>query len=154
MTSEILTCKNCSASFTIEPDDFGFYEKMQVPPPTWCPECRLIRRLARRNERSFHRRTCEKCGKQIISVFAAGSGIHVYCSPCWWADSWDATDYAMDYDPTKPLLVQLDELFHRVPIMNTYGLYTTNVNSEYANMVAWLKNSYMVTYSDHGENLV
>jgi ADP-heptose:LPS heptosyltransferase len=41
---------------------------MKVPPPTFCPECRLIRRFARRNERSFYHRVCEKCDKKIISV--------------------------------------------------------------------------------------
>lgn len=154
MQSENRVCKNCSTSFTIEPDDFGFYEKMQVPPPTWCPECRLIRRLARRNERSFHRRTCEKCNKQIISVWAEDSGIHAYCQPCWWSDSWDGMDYGVDYDPSRPFLEQLDELFHRVPMPSLFGLYSTLVNSDYTNMVGWLKNCYMVTYSDYGENLV
>ena len=38
--------------------------------------------------------------------------------------------------------------------MTLYGLYTTLVNSDYTNMVGWLKNCYMVTYSDYGENLV
>ena len=147
-------CQNCKTPFVIEPDDFPFYEKMQVPPPTQCPECRLIRRLARRNERTFHRRTCEKCNAQIISVFAEASGIHVYCTPCWWSDTWDGLEYGVDYDPSRPFLTQLDELFHRVPIMNLFGLFSTCVNSEYTNMVGWLKNCYMVTYSDYGENLV
>ncbi len=159
-------CKNCKKDFIIAPDDVTFYERMGVPTPTQCPQCRLIRRLARRNERSFHRRVCEKCDKQIISVFAAdpperlasssraGSGIHVYCQSCWWGDSWDGLEYGVDYDPSRPFIDQLDELFHRVPMMNLYGLYTTLVNSDYTNMVGWLKNCYMVTYSDYGENLV
>jgi hypothetical protein len=63
-------------------------------------------------------------------------------------------DYAVDFVPAKPFLVQLNELFHRVPIMALYGLYTTNINSEYSNMTSYLKNCYMVTYSDYGENLI
>src|SRR3989338_7876517 len=51
MKSETKNCQNCKKDFTIEPDDFGFYEKIKVPPPTFCPECRLIRRLVWRNER-------------------------------------------------------------------------------------------------------
>src|SRR3989344_554759 len=46
MNSEIKQCQNCKKSFTIEPEDFAFYEKMKVPAPTWCPECRLQRRLS------------------------------------------------------------------------------------------------------------
>jgi RNA polymerase subunit RPABC4/transcription elongation factor Spt4 len=37
---ETKNCQNCKKDFNIEPDDFSFYEKMKVPVPTWCPECR------------------------------------------------------------------------------------------------------------------
>jgi hypothetical protein len=30
MDSETRICQNCKKDFTIEPDDFGFYEKMKV----------------------------------------------------------------------------------------------------------------------------
>ena len=61
-------CQNCKNSFNIEPDDFSFYEKMKVPPPTFCSQCRLVRRLARRNERTFHSQVCKKCNKKIIAI--------------------------------------------------------------------------------------
>jgi hypothetical protein len=151
---ETRTCQNCKQDFTIDQDDFSFYQKMKVPAPTWCPECRLIRRLARRNERTFHRRICEKCDKQVISIFHSDTGIHVYCASCWWADDWDAVDYGVDFDPSQNVISQLNALYHRVPIMNLYGLYTTWINTEYVNMAGWQKNSYMVTYCDYGENLI
>ena len=154
MNPETKVCQNCKNSFIIELDDFSFYKKIDVPPPTFCPECRSIRRLARRNERTFHHRTCEKCNKQIIAVFAQDSGIHVYCSPCWWSDNWDAIDYGIDFNPKENTLLQLESLYHEVPIMNLYGLYNTWINTEYANMAGWQKNSYMVTYADYGENLI
>src|SRR3989344_2055834 len=87
---ETRVCQNCKNSFTIEPEDFLFYEKISVPPPTFCPECRLIRRLAWRNEKSLYRRSCDKCKKDIISVFHRDGGLTVYCSACWWSDDWDA----------------------------------------------------------------
>ena len=40
--SENLICKNCNKEFIIESDDFGFYEKINVPPPTFCPDCRAL----------------------------------------------------------------------------------------------------------------
>jgi len=46
MGTETCSCANCKAQFVIEPEDFGFYEKIKVPPPTWCPECRMIRRFS------------------------------------------------------------------------------------------------------------
>ncbi len=36
MDSEIKVCQSCKAQFTVEPDDFAFYETIKVPPPTWC----------------------------------------------------------------------------------------------------------------------
>jgi len=38
--------------------------------------------------------------------------------------------------------------------MNLFGLYSTTTNSDYTNMVSWLKNCYMVTYSDYCENVI
>ena len=31
-------CQNCKKDFIIEPDDFGFYEKIGVFPPKMCPD--------------------------------------------------------------------------------------------------------------------
>ncbi len=146
------TCQNCKKQFIIEPDDFQFYEKIQVPAPTWCPECRLIRRLAWRNERSLYRQTCAKCNKSIISVFPEDSGLVVYCRPCWWSDDWDGLSYSANYDPNKPFLTQLRDLMQRVPVMALYGIEHTLENSPHTNMVSYVKNCYLVTYADGSEN--
>ena len=79
-------CQNCKKDFVIEPDDFGFYEKIKVPPPTFCPECRLIRRLSWRNERGLHNRECGLCGKKIISIYNKDLNNIVYCNKCWWGE--------------------------------------------------------------------
>jgi len=150
----VLGCQNCKKEFTIEPDDFLFYKKIKVPPPTFCPECRMKRRFVRRNEKSFYHRVCEKCNKKVISVFSDESKIHVYCNPCWLKDDWDGKDYGINFDESKNFLLQQDELFHNVPLMNLFAVYSTLTNSDYTNMVSWLKNCYMVTYSDYGENLI
>jgi len=152
MNQQNKTCQNCKKNFVIEPEDFDFYKKIEVPPPTFCPECRLIRRLAWRNERTLHSGECDKCGKPIITVFSKKSGLTVYCRPCWWSDSWDALDYGIDFDPARPFLTQLRELFNKVPVMALFGIYDTLENSEYTNMVSHLKNCYFVTYCDHSEN--
>src|SRR3989344_8565993 len=104
MNPEIRICQNCKSQFTIEPEDFQFYEKIKVPPPTFCPECRLIRRLAWRNARAFYRRNCEKCGVSMISVYAPDSGMKIYCRPCWWSDSWDGIETGIDFNPKVPFL--------------------------------------------------
>ncbi len=152
MNSETKNCVQCKKQFVIGPPDFSFYEKIQAPSPTQCPECRLVRRLTWRNERSLYRRTCDLCKKQMISVFHPDTKLTVYCSPCWWSDKWDALDYGVDFDPTRTFMQQVRELLGRVPVPNLYGLYTTLVNSDYTNMVGYLKDCYMVTYADHNEN--
>jgi hypothetical protein len=126
MKSEIKNCQNCKKNFTIEPEDFNFYEKIKVPPPTWCPECRLIRRLAYREDRPLYKDKCEKCKKDIISIFHPGSLFTPYCPPCWWGDNWDATDYGKDYDFDKSFFEQLYELQKIVPIQATYERNCTN----------------------------
>ena len=65
--SENRICQNCKKEFIIETDDVGFYEKIKVPPPTWCPECRMIRRMACINGWSLYYRNCDKCEKRIFS---------------------------------------------------------------------------------------
>ncbi len=119
MNSEKKCCQNCKKDFTIEIEDFSFYVKMKVPPPTFCPECRLIRRLAFREERSFYKDECAKCGEKIVSLFAPETSFTVYCSSCWWSDSWDGTDYGKDYDFSKPFFEQLYELQKVVPLQAT-----------------------------------
>jgi len=97
-------CQNCKGKFVIEKEDFNFYQKIKVPPPTFCPECRLIRRLAYREDRPLYKDKCDKCDKDIISIFSPESPFIVYCSSCWWKDDWDAISYGKDYDFNKPFL--------------------------------------------------
>ena len=59
MSSEKKICQNCRGEFTLEPDDFSFYEKIKVPPPTFCFDCRLQRKLAFVNERTLFKRKCD-----------------------------------------------------------------------------------------------
>ena len=154
MNSQTKVCQNCKTNFTIEPDDFGFYEKLQVPPPTWCPECRFKRRLAFMNDRELYKRTCDSCKKNIIAMYPAESKLNVYCSPCWWSDTWDGAQYAREYDPTRPFLAQLDELYKATPQMALELNYPTLVNSEYVNHTATAKNCYLIFISDECENVL
>ena len=41
----VLGCQNCKILFVIESEDFNFYEKIKVPPPTFCHDCKTMRRL-------------------------------------------------------------------------------------------------------------
>ena len=139
--SENRTCQNCKNDFTIESDDFSFYEKIKVPPPTFCPECRLQRRLAFRNERSLYKRTCDLCKENIISIYSPKSEYTVYCPKCWHGDGWNAFDYGLELDFSKPFLKQYHELEKKVPHIAL--LVENNVNSPYVNFEVDAKNCYL-----------
>jgi hypothetical protein len=150
MTSEIKNCQNCKKEFTIEPDDFGFYEKIKVPPPTFCPECRAIRRFLWRNENCLYKRNCGLCGKKVISVYPESTVFPVYCHECWWSDKWDAQSYQSKVDFEKSFLLQWKNLSERVP---KYSLYNVNaVRSDYCNICMNTKDSYLVFGSGFNEN--
>src|SRR3989344_1003295 len=152
MNPEPRQCQNCKSNFVIEPDDFAFYEKIHVPPPTWCPECRFLRRLIWRNERTLYKRTCSACSNSIITVYNPKAEVVVYCADCWWKDNWDPIDYGQAYDFSKPFFEQFHALRKRVPVPAVHSLHTTLVNSEYTNMVGNLKNCYLIFNSDYNEN--
>ncbi|MEK7140338.1 MAG: hypothetical protein AAB815_00985, partial [Patescibacteria group bacterium] len=153
MQPETKNCQNCKKDFTIEPEDFNYYEKIKVPPPTWCPECRLIRRLSCVNGWSLFWRNCDKCGKRTLSAFPPTQKITVYCQPCWWGDSWDGTEYAMDYDPNRSFFEQLKELSEKTPYPALETSYLTIKNSEYSNEIAHSKNCFMVICADRCESV-
>ena len=149
--TEIKTCQNCKSEFTIEPEDFAFYEKIQVPTPTFCPDCRMQRRFAWRNERILHYSVCAKTDKKIITGFAPDSGLKVYDRDVWWSDAWDPMDWGADYDFSKPFFKQWRELFEQVPHPAVFN--TQTVNCDYTQYTGNMKDAYLVSASWGGENL-
>ena len=145
------TCQSCKNEFVIEPEDFAFYEKIKVPPPTFCPDCRLQRRMAFMNERSFYKRSCDLCHRDFISVYPADSEFSVYCGTCFW-DKWDPLEYGMELDFKKPFLAQLKELFRKVPHTGQQQITPTMVNSDFCCICSYLKNCYLVVNSDYDED--
>src|SRR5437764_1072476 len=129
--SENRICQNCKKDFIIEPDDFGFYEKIKVPPPTFCPECRYIRRLLDRNEYNFYKRKCDATGKDIISIYRSDAPFQVYDQTYWKSDSFDALEYGRNFDFNKPFFEQYEELRRAVPHVALVNF--NSPNSEYTN---------------------
>ena len=142
MQSETKNCQDCKKDFTIKSEDFSFYKKMKVPPPTFCPGCRLIRRLAYREERALYKDVCDKCGKDTISLFAPKNPFTVYCPDCWWGDGWDGTEYGRDYDFNKPFFKQLYELQRVVPYLALGN--RNSINCQYSNANIRCKNCMLV----------
>ena len=152
MNPETKQCQNCKKDFTIEPEDFNFYEKIKVPPPTFCPECRLQRRMSWRNERTLYKRKCDVPGhnEEIISMYDPQRKFVVYDTKFWWSDEWDPTDYGLNYSFSETFFEQFSNLLKNTPLASLSIL--NSVNSEYTNFVDGNKNCYLIFGAGWSEN--
>jgi len=141
MNSETKQCQNCKQNFVIEPEDFEFYNKIKVPAPTFCVDCREQRRIAFRNERSLYKRKCDLCGQSVVSRVSPDKPYKMYCSQCWWSDNWDSFSYGRDYDFNRPFFEQYKELLFSTPHISLLG--GNSVNSDWVNQETDDKNCYL-----------
>lgn len=147
---ETRICQAFGKEFVIEPEDFEFYERIGVPPPTWCPDCRNMRRLAWREELHLYKDICKLCGKSIVSIHAPGGPFTVYCRECWLSDKWDPMQYGRDYDFKRPFFLQYRELIEAVPRPALTG--SNLVRSDYSHACESVKDCYYVFWSYFCEN--
>ena len=136
-------CKNCEAKFEITSDDFSFYKKLGVPPPTWCPHCRFIRKLTFTNERCLYRRECANCKKSIISIYHPDTQCPVWCIKCHLSDAWEAGDYAREYDFSRTFFEQFRDLKYKIPHRALDQNERNGEGCEYANFCYSSKNIYL-----------
>ena len=152
MNSETKNCQNCHQNFTIESEDFAFYEKIKVPPPTFCSKCRLQRRLAFLNFFNLYKRPCGLCKKDFISIYKSDVPYTVYCPKCWWSDDWDRFKYGIDYDFSRPFFEQISDQWKRVPLLGISIDTPTMGDSPYTNHAGHLKNCYLLFHADYIED--
>ena len=150
MGPETHNCQNCKAAFVIEPEDFQFYAKISVPSPSWCPDCRAVRRMIFRNERTLYKRACDLCGASIVAMYPAAAAFPVYCHDCWWSDKWDSLAYGRPYDFTKPFFAQFAELRNAVPRVAVEAYQ--NKDSPFTNFTWFSKNVYLSSSALYAEN--
>ena len=151
MENKTTICKNCQQNFEIYPEDAEMYGRFQVPEPTWCPECRLIRRMTFRNERTLYKRQCDLCHADKIFMYPTDAPFPVYCYQCWWSDGWDPKSYGREYDFSKPFFAQFLELRNVVPRCGVVK-QGFSINSEYTNRVTDLKNCYLIFETTRAED--
>ncbi|OGC82173.1 MAG: hypothetical protein A2V81_01590 [Candidatus Abawacabacteria bacterium RBG_16_42_10] len=152
-------CRQCQKQFEVTQEDLKFYEQISpvfngekalIPSPTFCPNCRMQRRLSFRNERKLYHRKCDASGKEILSIYSAGRPFKVYEQKEWWSDKWDAFDYGRDFDFTRSFFDQFRELQTAVPRMNVVTEH--NENSDYTNYNSHLKNCYLLFSGDSSQD--
>ncbi len=151
MNSEARVCRNCKQNFLIEAKDFLFYEKIKVPAPTWCPQCRMQRRMLWRNELILHRRKSSLSGEDIISQYPAETPFPVYSVVEFYARNWE-TPFA-DYDPNRSFFGQFHALQQKTPRRALLTDLTSIENkSIYQNAASRNKNCYLVFAAGDNED--
>ncbi len=152
--SESRLCRQCQSGFEITDADLAFYEKVspvfqskkyQIPAPTVCPTCRLIRRLAFRNERNLYERKCDKTGKNIISIYSPDK-LHppVWENSEWYSEHADFTVFGRGFDFSRPFFEQFWELKKLVPARTLLNQsHLDDINSQYTNQAGYNKNCYL-----------
>ena len=147
---ETKNCQNCKTDFIIDQDDFSFYKKMNVPSPTFCPECRMIRRFHFRNERFLFRRLDAHTGEDTFSTFSSNAPVVTYENKYWLGGDWDPLATGMDYDFSKPFFKQFRSLLSLAPIPSR-SVYNMK-NSDYCNEASEAKNCYLCFNTDFIED--
>ncbi len=145
------TCRLTQKPFVITDEDQAFYAKMGVPAPTLCPEERMRRRLANRNERFLYHRKCALTGKQIVSSASPEKPYPLYSIDAWWSDDWDPLSYGQDFDFSRPFFEQFAELKCKVPRLALQQQKPME-NSEYTNCASRNKNCYLIFSTNHCED--
>lgn len=159
-------CSICKQEFVVTVKDQAFYdklsftlpsvtqpnghEKISIPLPTYCPDCRRQRRLAFRNETNLYQRSCDLCHESMISIYSADKQFPVYCKNCFWSDRWTPLDYGQDFDFSRPFFAQFKTLFERVPRLGL--ILADSENSDYNNSCANLKNCYLCFDGGYAED--
>lgn len=150
MEAKSIVCQNCKKEFTLDEDMVAFLLRASVPHPTFCPTCRMQRRLVYRNERKLFKVEDYFTKKTIFSLYPPQSERKVVTQDEWFSDSWDPMEYARDYDFSKNFFEQLFELDKDVPI---YGLNVKNmIRSDYCGNASYLKDCYLLFNSNMTEN--
>lgn len=136
-----MNCKKCKSDFTVALEDRKLHEKLGVPAPTLCPECRLKRRLAWRNDRKFYKRKCDKTGKEFVSIYGHEKPYTIYHPDAWYGENWDPMAYGRPFDFKRLFFEQFAELQRAVPRI---GIDIVNCqNSYYCNYCGDNKNCYL-----------
>jgi hypothetical protein len=111
----------------------------------------MVRRFASGNALSLFYTNCAKCGNRTLSMHSPAIKKTIYCQPCWWGDSWDGTEYALDYDPSKSFFTQLNELAEKTPYPALESSYLTIKNCDYCNALAYSKDCTLIFWADYCE---
>lgn len=155
LTPRKINCSQCQLDFEIFDDDITFFNKLQVPPPTMCPDCRRQRRLAFVNYTTLFKRECNAPGhnEKVISSIPEGTQFPVYDFDYYWHGDRDWYINARDFNLNKSFFGQFKDLFLVSPQI-ALPRDPASVNSEYSAYGSHFKNCYYIFGGIHSENVM
>jgi phage pi2 protein 07 len=151
MNSETKTCQNCKNNFTIEPDEFAFYEKVGILPATQCLSCRTKHHLSFWLFGKFRKGVSDLSGDSIITILPEKNRYPIYSLKEWHSDNWNAMDYGQEYDNSKSLFEQLKNLQEKIPRPHQTG--SNNTDCDWSDDAWNCKNCYLSRSMDTCEDL-
>jgi len=85
VSKEIFICESCNKNYKIIPNEFLFYQKLEIPIPRLCPDCRHKRRIKSRGPNKLWHRTCMKegCNNEFETSYSPDRPEIVYCESCY-----------------------------------------------------------------------
>lgn len=146
----IQTCSTCQQAYELRDQDLAFYAKMGLPPRRQCFACATRQKFLFRNYFAFYHRDCDRCRKDIISMYRPEAPATVWCEECYASDALDAAAYAQEYDAVRPFLEQAADLYRRVPQRALLN-YGENPGCDYCNSMYMSKDCYLVFCSSEME---
>jgi len=77
--------EQCTEAFKITEDELKFYQRMNLPIPHFCPNCRHYTRLTQQNPLKLWHRKCMKegCPNEFETSYAPDRPEIVYCERCY-----------------------------------------------------------------------
>jgi len=107
MENKIISCANakaadskcaahCATAFRLTPQELQFYRVHNVPLPRFCPNCRYLRRISKRNPIQLFQRKCQCRGSKS---HAHGDG------PC-------PNEFETSYAPDRPEIVYCEQCYN------------------------------------------
>lgn len=79
----ILSCVECGKNYKIISQEYTLLQKLQLPIPRLCFECRHQQRCQFRKKRKLYLRKCFKCATAIQTNFSPKNSEKVYCETCY-----------------------------------------------------------------------
>lgn len=151
MAVESRICKHCNVSFDITNADGDFYQTIGVTVPTWCPECRLMRKMSWCNEGVLYPNVCHACNKNLVSFISQNDERKVYCLQCYFGDTFNPLSYGVDYDSSKSFFEQLHEIQQKIP--HLYAAVDSQIeNSDFMHQAGHAKNCYLLFHASYNED--